>query len=1420
MQPQPHEPLQHRHISSAHSRHPTSSSSIGAPGSSQTIDSQQQQQQQDEASASLQRRPSYRHDLTGAPGTSTAPAANQLTKLDGVIYHFYTTTANLIIQSRLAHLRSFLLTAPFDGAPPTSSVPGSSSSTRLSRWFGLHIPDSDLFKDELRLWRSVTSLLGLDANSMDLAASPPAIPDLVIDVMLDVSAVSDRHHIVLDTSSHPSATSNRRICIDGRRPGDPTPSSTAERPQRIVLEQWRLHFDPTQSATPPDLSTFYKRSVVHFRTLFTLLCSLPSNRLAAKIEMLKAAPQKRSTISQPSFPSLAARQDMGAHDAEMTIGCRLSMLLGSHQEQTPSEEISVTHALSAERDLEANDTQADDTNSRAHYATRTLAAIVTPIGHLELSVVYRKFTDYLIEDAGSLHGANDIKIDLDEDYFRAPQTSEARNLYRPERDVTSPPTVAAGPASEPIADAIQNGDQQRAGQQRMGGISAARPAVLVAQRSSPDSATGADGLTSQSPANPSVFSTSAPGRHSAGLSSLRRTGSTKSNLSLMGPPSSSGVPSSPALAAALSAEPAFMVPSSVRRPSTSERRLQSISGLSSGRPSPPVSPSAASFDLPEVSASVPRSASAAFPYNMTGRSISTRTTSGFAASTSGTMGPPSSTQPRPSVSFSPSSPSPLAQQMSLQGSRAFGGTSLAPTTSQSTSSFRSVSGSGLRSSMSGTGVLLGPSLRSVFQNYVPRSQTASIAAISRTPPTSTSAGTHGSFSPSNLGTGARSTSIRRNSSTSDAGSSSAFGASLTSSSAAAKPQMIKRYSTNFAYRQNRERGGIYGSSLGSEGSGSLGAGAESSSYPRFSGAGGSLSSVSGRSWISRMEQRQGLGTGGAFARTSSLDDATAAASASSASRYRPTSAAAATQLGGGLTPSPRSHEDDMDDLTRLLETRPAFGASSIGKLTSLRHERRNAPGLSSTPEEGGASPAAGHGSDALTDSVQSNLGQDRPSPLSGSSLRSGSGLRTANPMSRSQLDDLLNRMAESVGIMGAKEQGSTTSAEASSDTVPSDVRAPSGSYALATPLQPASRPLTPAQVSATLGKGRGSTGKVAEKTADSDEGQLSSPATFARALPSEAGMRPRSAVGYQVRAYGTAAVERTASDSAAMVATERAPRDLTAANVQANVGSAAAAAAVAAAAAAHASSPTASVEQASMPDYEAEGDLMFKVDGQQDYDPEDELPGEMEMMPEERGGAIAALRVGDTAATAFGGGVEGGMGATLPVGAHRDSRAHDWHASDRWERARAQEAERRRVDAEMSRTFGQEVGASTRGRGSHSPWRGVNNGSTSQQPQQATVPSTSSGANPVGFRSSSTRPFAGGNRLVGGVGVGTSGLSPSSGASMNATTADGRRGYGVSAPSTHFHYQPRMAAKSGAQSYPASRDELYDDDEDAEEEDD
>ncbi len=58
-----------------------------------------------------------------------------------------------------------------------------------------------------------------------------------------------------------------------------------------------------------------------------------------------------------------------------------------------------------------------------------------------------------------------------------------------------------------------------------------------------------------------------------------------------------------------------------------------------------------------------------------------------------------------------------------------------------------------------------------------------------------------------------------------------------------------------------------------------------------------------------------------------------------------------------------------------------------------------------------------------------------------------------------------------------------------------------------------------------------------------------------------------------------------------------------------------------------------------------------------------------------------------------------------------------------------------------------------------------------------------------------------------GVGVGATALS------LAPASADGRRGYGVSAPSTHFHYQPeyRQDSKGATHSDPGSGEEDADD---------
>ncbi|PWY99869.1 hypothetical protein BCV70DRAFT_200782 [Testicularia cyperi] len=1478
---------QHRRSSyESHSRAP-SDSYASAPGASQSHAHAPQQHRQ-----SIQT-----HQALGQN------AASQLAKLDGVLYHFYTTTANLVLQSRLTRYRDLLLKVcpnPALASSTTAPPPFLPASIKVSKWFGLQIPDRDLFKEELRLWRSISCMLVPDD------VTPAGVPDLVIDVILDLSRIPEHHQVLLlahnvpsaatkhdassDGLSGPSSTPSRgRVAIDGSEQVD---SARESRPRLVVLEQWRLRFDSTgDSDTPIDLPTLYRNSSAHFQSLFSLILGLPCNALCSRLETLhnSAANSAADTSHTKAFPSLSARQDTGSFDQELQIGCRLSMGGGNTDPlASEADEYPVSKALPPELDPTVFCTAPKDSDTGSaekvvhesrHFAVKEMPPVATPVGNAILSVSFRKLAGYSVEDAASLRGLRDLHVEMDENFFGAavnPSTVSAMPRQTEETSSAIPATTFPPAAATPATGNAPSSSRESRAQsfrslitatahQRIGGITAGRlfgaagssaqsaAAPPVSTSMPPPSAVpqpGSDTALSQSPANPSVFSTSAPGRPVAGLASLRRTGSIKSNISGLGsiatPGAASGstaatglttTPSSPALAAALNTEPAFVAPGSMRRASTSERRLRSLSGISAGHPSPPSSPSLGSLDLPlPTGHSAPRSISSAFPApSSLGRPISSRLTS------AGSLGAGSQSR-----GFNPLSSSPLAQQMSLHGARG----------ASSISASRLSSSPSMRASMAGSGMAV-PSLRSVFQGYVLRSPTTAASSFSRTPPTSLTMGppaSQGSYARSSLGASQRSTSsIRRYSQTSDAGSGSAFG-TASAAAAAARPQMIKRYSTNFSYRQNRERQSTYGSSLGSEGSGSAGVipGAEASSYPHTAAAGGSLTSGYGRSWVARMEQRQALGIGvggGAFARTSSLDDATTGTGtgSSASTRFRASPASGSTPTGI-LTPSPRSHDDDMDDLMRLLDSKPAFGIGSTGRLGSIRTvERRSASALGSTPEEG--QDAAGGtnrpessikstGANEQTKAAavepksstgatrsspggsQTNLGAARVAP--GSLSRSGmhAPIRTAAPMSRSQLDDLLNRMAESVGLLAPTEH-------------PGSLRLPSGSGSVrreAVTGQPEGRPEhasgamstagpleSPLPSSAQLGGVRTTRPSVRGafnlgSTGSSGPGSSTEPSRSttpnAGIVSGAAGLVSHTAAAERARTIGTGQVRGLRTSSATQTAAlgpENASE--TDAHTYGNDALGLLTAPIAGRTAAPASGPEGAGPSANVDlrPYEPEGDLMFG-DVACGYDPEDDLPGQMELTPEDdetvRGTAPGQRRSSLSAGTG-----SSGRGATLPAGAHRDGGSlqrvrsgplNEWQRSEQWERQRAIEAERRRADAEMSRNFGQEVGASTRGRGSHSPWR-----SPSAQPVAVAYSST---AAQTGFavRSSSSRPLGPGPAAAG---------YPSSLASAAVGSEGSRRGYGVSAPSTQFHFHPSSAtgpygsSRPSSNSYPVSRDE-------------
>ncbi|TFY77267.1 hypothetical protein EWM64_g6743, partial [Hericium alpestre] len=167
--------------------------------------------------------------------------SNDIQKADQIAHRAYTKLALLVHHARA-----------------TSSA--SSQSVKWEKWFNLETPDTDVYKDHLRPYRTVS-------------AAPP--PSFEIQVLLAVPAVTPNQ--VLVYREQPNAP---RIRID------PVP-------RFILLESWSLAFVPRNSPPDPESdpvpSTIYKHGIGLFRSVFTLLHVLPAYKLSKRLHRRNGA---------------------------------------------------------------------------------------------------------------------------------------------------------------------------------------------------------------------------------------------------------------------------------------------------------------------------------------------------------------------------------------------------------------------------------------------------------------------------------------------------------------------------------------------------------------------------------------------------------------------------------------------------------------------------------------------------------------------------------------------------------------------------------------------------------------------------------------------------------------------------------------------------------------------------------------------------------------------------------------------------------------------------------------------------------------------------------------------------------------------------------------------------------------------------
>lgn len=310
-----------------------------------------------------------------------------------------------------------------------------------------------------------------------------------------------------------------------------------------------LSKSPFIPPSPPELPTLYKRSITHFRSLFTLSRTLPTHRL---FEKLKSQTSNTSTTTtEENTLKLGCRIGLGEAIEEKSGSRNQSGVIEEEQEQ----EIPLNKPLiEGQDDLQSHE----------------FSDILTPIGNLKFKVTYRNNVDFSLYDPND---SNPMKeIEMDEDFFKPVVTSNTNTKSQPQAVPT--PEIPSKSTIEPTKKSLLSTSADR--KASLNSIPSASP-IEQQPTSSPSN--------NRSSPVPSLFSTSAPGRPVAGLSNLRRTGSntgaggiglnTTSNNNTTG----SSTPPSPALAALGAADPAFLAHG--RRASSSEKRMRTFSSISS-----------------------------------------------------------------------------------------------------------------------------------------------------------------------------------------------------------------------------------------------------------------------------------------------------------------------------------------------------------------------------------------------------------------------------------------------------------------------------------------------------------------------------------------------------------------------------------------------------------------------------------------------------------------------------------------------------------------------------------------------------------------------------------------------------------------------------------------------------------------------
>ncbi|WVQ95559.1 hypothetical protein IAU59_002656 [Kwoniella sp. CBS 9459] len=210
-------------------------------------------------------------NLASSSASSSQVGMSDKKRVDQVIHRLYLKTVNVLVDGRLTH----------NTAGPTGSGQQSSSEKKQDKWFNLSLPDTDLYRSDLALYRHVSSFQPYTERGTS-TPSPESctIPPLLIAFILDTSDLPNGQALLWNRDGG-------KIPLNTNLLGNKGKGKEKEKRSGIVLERWtfraQLSAADAVSSSQAGPHIAYRLGIIHFRALYSLIRLLPTYRLFRRL---------------------------------------------------------------------------------------------------------------------------------------------------------------------------------------------------------------------------------------------------------------------------------------------------------------------------------------------------------------------------------------------------------------------------------------------------------------------------------------------------------------------------------------------------------------------------------------------------------------------------------------------------------------------------------------------------------------------------------------------------------------------------------------------------------------------------------------------------------------------------------------------------------------------------------------------------------------------------------------------------------------------------------------------------------------------------------------------------------------------------------------------------------------------------------